>query len=406
MGDRSVAVSNEGDGRGTLTNDPSGLLPSLLAFLVVVVTSVKVLRVAAGDLDTALGLVRSMGALDAAVGIVVAGAGPIVVLIALGSALAATTTRGLLRPGLWAVALATAILAFAVGWSWGWLASLLVSFTLAGEVMATRVGSWKTAFLYSLAHPVEVLTPDEISARVSELDRALTTSHERLREAEVQVAAVESRESSLLREAGWDSSLETRSEFLGRLRRNTRWLDALLFLQRCRIPVHRLIDTALDRRPPALASPSLLTRHGAVRRDVASSRGRLAGLEAEAQRLDRDIARVERQLASSRAAQRSSGPTLRSRQLRVLVLVVIASAPLFLYATSSAPWIPAETITMSNGGTVVGYVLDDEPLTVLVEPGRRLEYLVGARVVDRELCSISPAGRYRPCEAEVRLLDQ
>jgi hypothetical protein len=63
-----------------------------------------------------------------------------------------------------------------------------------------------------------------------------------------------------------------------------------------------------------------------------------------------------------------------------------------------APWLPAETITLTSGREFTGYVLssDSDWLVVLGEDTRRITYYRVSRVVRQRVCQIGQVGVLRP----------
>jgi hypothetical protein len=80
---------------------------------------------------------------------------------------------------------------------------------------------------------------------------------------------------------------------------------------------------------------------------------------------------------------------LRNRSWSVEWLAIVAGA-LFIFASSTAPWLPAEQLTIAGTSTpIIGYVLEDDGpwMTVLVNDPRTIESVQAAQVTGRRICS-------------------
>lgn len=72
------------------------------------------------------------------------------------------------------------------------------------------------------------------------------------------------------------------------------------------------------------------------------------------------------------------------------LFIVLLVVPPLRTVLSSRPWIPAETLHLGGGKTVVGYVLNDgtaDSVIVLVDAPRRIEFLRAKSVNTRAICT-------------------
>ena len=73
-------------------------------------------------------------------------------------------------------------------------------------------------------------------------------------------------------------------------------------------------------------------------------------------------------------------------------------APNYYTELIRQPWLPAETITLISGQSFTGYVLSDDGdwLVALRNDNRAVYYYLGANVVKRQICQLSPARQNQP----------
>lgn len=102
---------------------------------------------------------------------------------------------------------------------------------------------------------------------------------------------------------------------------------------------------------------------------------------------------LQHELAGIRAAYNERIDRIRDvggLRLDVLAISLLIStlAPLVQLSLTSAPWLPAERITLSSKETVVGYVVStkDDWATILVDKPRLVKNVKSDDILVREIC--------------------